>query len=523
MSELIVTCAGCGKRYKGIHSAKRFRCAACENIFTFPDSPRIPQDDTKLCTNCWTGYRASQLVEACQICSQKMSPQVFGQALITASVSALRPATASGHFQSVSSHGSSDNDDNDDEDDAEIEYDELKAQIVDLKSRQTLIQCAQIKLGEERDAATSARDALQEKIVELKTRLSVAAESAEQSRSDVEHAVTSRQAAEALILEHEIRLRAALDAQAAAAKERDEATGARHFSEARLAEFDAHMKAQQEILSQARTDRDEARGQQRLAENKTVELQTRLDTAREAEEKAAAERAQLANERREIENRFGELNGRLAAEQDALSTAHRERDAANAARENGDARLSELQQTALSAQKAQMTLQIERDNSIELLQDERRKLTETQEHLRHFQELAATALGPLGTEYSRVAKELIEQSEALFKLSLQTQEELDQRRTQIRALAASLKGQLDSTCREFVGRLAQASPDEPVPHEHDGDLQEISAPAPAGRAQKKEPPVLETRVMPAESAESSDTLPIIADEPVPHDAESVSV
>src|SRR5437667_204832 len=40
--QLIVTCAGCGAKYRGESSPKKFRCAACSNLFTFPEKAMTP-------------------------------------------------------------------------------------------------------------------------------------------------------------------------------------------------------------------------------------------------------------------------------------------------------------------------------------------------------------------------------------------------------------------------------------------------------------------------------------------------
>ena len=84
MSEMIVTCAGCGKRFKGSSGSKRYKCTACENQFTFPEYPRIPTDGTVLCSCCWTGYEASENIQSCIVCDQKVSMQFGGRAAIAA-------------------------------------------------------------------------------------------------------------------------------------------------------------------------------------------------------------------------------------------------------------------------------------------------------------------------------------------------------------------------------------------------------------------------------------------------------
>src|SRR6185295_12338377 len=88
---------------------------------------------------------------------------------------------------------------------------------------------------------------------------------------------------------------------------------------------------------------------------------------------------------------------------------------------------------------------------------ERTKRVDAQTRLKQFQDLATTALGPLGNEYVKISRELSEQAEAIFRLAAQTQEELDARRSQLAMIERTLRHRLDGTCREFVEKLAQES------------------------------------------------------------------
>ena len=87
MSELIVTCASCGKRYKGSTPNKKFKCTECQNLFTFPEAPHAPAAGYTCCTNCWTEILIDENVRDCPGCNQKINPRIVGKASSSASVS----------------------------------------------------------------------------------------------------------------------------------------------------------------------------------------------------------------------------------------------------------------------------------------------------------------------------------------------------------------------------------------------------------------------------------------------------
>src|SRR6185295_17583794 len=80
MSTMIVSCAGCGKRYKGA-SGQKSQCKACRNRITFPNATRMPAAGKILCSNCWNAFDLNGS-GACKNCSQKISAQFGGRATI---------------------------------------------------------------------------------------------------------------------------------------------------------------------------------------------------------------------------------------------------------------------------------------------------------------------------------------------------------------------------------------------------------------------------------------------------------
>ena len=103
MAEMIVSCAGCGKRCRGTSGSRKFKCAHCSNLLTFPDSTREPAAGQVLCSFCWTSIPASDSLSVCPSCSQKVSAKLSGKCVIftEASTSSQRmasiPASASAH------------------------------------------------------------------------------------------------------------------------------------------------------------------------------------------------------------------------------------------------------------------------------------------------------------------------------------------------------------------------------------------------------------------------------------------
>lgn len=78
---MIVSCANCGKRFKGSPGSRKFKCSGCSNLFTFPEIAMEPADDHILCSNCWSEMKANPDLRACPMCSQKLSHAHGGKAV----------------------------------------------------------------------------------------------------------------------------------------------------------------------------------------------------------------------------------------------------------------------------------------------------------------------------------------------------------------------------------------------------------------------------------------------------------
>ncbi|MBE7462951.1 MAG: hypothetical protein HS116_05580 [Planctomycetes bacterium] len=80
MSKLIVSCAQCGKRFKGVADGRKYRCTRCATRFRFPEEPQVPPPGQVLCAFCWTPQRASADLATCSGCGEKISPRHGGRA-----------------------------------------------------------------------------------------------------------------------------------------------------------------------------------------------------------------------------------------------------------------------------------------------------------------------------------------------------------------------------------------------------------------------------------------------------------
>jgi ribosomal protein S27E len=83
MDCLVVTCAGCGNKYRGEPNAPPVKCVSCGNTVTFPDGPRVPPSpQVLLCSNCWGEARAHDKLIRCDTCSQKIARLYGGSAAV---------------------------------------------------------------------------------------------------------------------------------------------------------------------------------------------------------------------------------------------------------------------------------------------------------------------------------------------------------------------------------------------------------------------------------------------------------
>ena len=411
MAGLVVTCAGCGKRYKGSQNFKKFKCAACGNLFSFPDSPRAPAADTTLCSCCWTSYPLSPTVRSCTVCSQSISPQFSGRASEeTAGISSgtnrgtgipvtdeknrttttLMKLTETNSKLPVIGNGN----------DPARPTGDLERTLADVQTQLSAALEVQAGLIQERDALAAARDAAKARIAELET------ESGEAQKA--------RGALDVKLAEYQTRLSLWQESQASALKERDEVTQALRGMEGNALELKARLDSAQEARAELVREREKiAADRQRLEEkivelntrvelalqaqqsadaacereresghtlqNRLAETQTRLQVAEESKSHALSELALAGSEKQALQNRVTELEIRMAMQNDAQAAALAARESEAGRLKAAETKVVELEVRNESARAATAMALAERDSSIELRLELERKSAELRE------------------------------------------------------------------------------------------------------------------------------------------------
>jgi hypothetical protein len=151
MNETIVACAGCGKRYKGVPGAKKFKCKACSNLITFPFAPCDPALGKIWCSSCWTEHDAVEGLTSCHVCSQKISLQHGGQAIVWAAGSSLNASVS--------------------EDEIHRGRPDLELKVGELQHQLTSIQASFAEVARQRDEALEKLNNKQCEIAQAQTQL----------------------------------------------------------------------------------------------------------------------------------------------------------------------------------------------------------------------------------------------------------------------------------------------------------------------------------------------------------------
>jgi len=172
MAEMIVSCAGCGKRCRGASGSRKFKCAHCSNLLTFPDAPCEAAAGSVLCSFCWTRIPAHGGLSACPSCKQKVSSKTSGKCVIFAEAS-----SSSQRMASVSQE----------------EFEKAGRQRLDLEARVA-------ELQQQADAGARAKQELEAKVAELVRMLTTAQTEQSMHRMDYERAGRQVQEAQAEIV-----------------------------------------------------------------------------------------------------------------------------------------------------------------------------------------------------------------------------------------------------------------------------------------------------------------------------------
>jgi len=398
MSEVVISCAGCGKRYKGVSGAKKYKCNQCSNLFSFPDSTRTPCEGTLLCSCCWTGVAVTEALSDCLVCEQKISFEHGGRATLTS-----MPSEANVKYPPEESNGTR----------------PISRHAVQVVAVSPVPASAMIPNSTQQAEECKSMEA---KINELQARLNLWQES-----------------------------------QAMALRERDEAGKARQRFETQAAEMQARLLNSQENHSKQALELTLVSESRRALEAQVSDLMSRVTAMQETLNALQKERDAAVQARQVSEERAVRAESQLTPLQQELQRAHEERKQALTERSEFDARSRELAVRVESLQGALTGLRSERDDERRRADDERARLIEARLRLTQFQDIAAAALRPLADQHERISRSLSAEIEGMLEQAHAAQKEYQQRRARLGALEGEMLEQLTSVAREAERILTSAS------------------------------------------------------------------
>ena len=357
MSELIVTCAGCGKRYKGSSSPKKFKCADCQNLFTFPETPQLPGPQMTCCSHCWTEIPVHDDLRDCPNCAQKVNPKCVGRASSPASVSQGSRAVGDSDLQRQLAAVTKERDELQEirkqqdrtmgslleqvafaksqrsatpDPAADTARWELQMEVGQLKTRVSALEDEAKTLVEERDAGAATVLALQQKADEMQSRAAEFAAKAAELETRMS-TTTTRPGLEAggdrktemRVSELETQLAQLEEAQGALVRERDEAIERMNQAETNLEQF---RQAATQALTPLGVDCSKSikrlMGETEAAIEALREQQQEANRVLDQQIKASGEalKVHMKQVRREIVDRFAEVLG-TPAEMSSMQSA----------------------------------------------------------------------------------------------------------------------------------------------------------------------------------------------------------
>lgn len=491
MSEIIVSCAGCCRRYKGQPGPKKFRCTNCDNHLTFPREPHEPIEGTVYCSSCWTGISVTDELAQCPICSQKIDVNAGGgRASWPSGTSGVRAAVnpnedtrrSSGVHEAVSASGSQPSISKTleeklteyqtrlalwqesqaavikERDELAQHRRELEQKVVELSARLDGVTAARDQMMKERDQSSSARQPLELRIAELEAKLGIAADLHAKSEEDIAAARASQRDSDRKSIELEAKLNAAQEQYCAVLNDRNELDSARRQLEVSAAESEARLSTIRDQMEKAQKDCVTAIQSQKGFEDRIVELSARLEVAKEQSAKALELRDNQTRDHAGLEARANELQAKVIQAQQDAAQSRRERDAI--AKESGEypAQIESLKRLLEETARERDEATAERANAVMSLEQQRMAVHDMEIKLRQYQEMAVQALDPLNTEYNRIARELTSESERILAHLLQLESELGLRKERLRSLETALTARLNKACRDAMDRLIAGSP-----------------------------------------------------------------
>ncbi|MFH0939681.1 MAG: hypothetical protein V1899_10445 [Planctomycetota bacterium] len=282
MNKLVITCASCGKRYRGNHGSKPFKCGVCDNLLTIPIAPQAPADGRILCSNCWTELDLQEDLTICSACGENIALLIGGKAKMSKACSSSHLASRHSGKQPAA------NDQTElkkylisalqERDEAVAAHKKQEKVMSDLMAQLAFSKAAQAATI--KDSDEPARWELQMEVGELKSRL-------ESMETQFKNAVHER------------------DKTLAA---REEVEEGRRKAEAHIFELEGYLAAEKQARAQETTLKTRVQINPEL-ERKTLQLEQNVITAREERTAAIKERdeahAKMIQAQSEL-NRFRE-------------------------------------------------------------------------------------------------------------------------------------------------------------------------------------------------------------------------
>ncbi len=390
--QLIVTCAGCGAKYRGESGPKKFRCAACSNLFTFPDQPKSAAAGSILCSNCWTETVPTEKLKNCGFCSQRVAPRYGGVAAEDKQAkakkqlvpndpnltdAAARANPPSGEMKAggvIAPPERKKSGEFEGGDWKEIGR-EQKPDVPDPKKTQAFDLMTELKNELEPEMQGVVESIMKSQQFNIKDHqphdaVPRSANNGEQKPpSDHQAEEARRQAAAVLALQAKLN---AVEAQLQTEKQaREQVTGERNALNAKVADLDARLVQESTAREAAAQNNITPELQAKVAElqARVGELTARVASEGSAKTSIAAERDELRKLKHERESNDADLETRLNEQRTATETVQRERDHWFAAHKELDtksadhsARVADLETRLGNERKSRETLHKERDS-----------------------------------------------------------------------------------------------------------------------------------------------------------------
>ncbi|MEI6234058.1 MAG: hypothetical protein WCT04_13470 [Planctomycetota bacterium] len=425
--QLIVTCAGCGAKYRGESGPKKFRCAACSNLFTFPEQPKTASAGTILCSNCWTETVPTEKLKTCGFCSQRVSPRYGGLAAEDKQVKVKQPsvrndpnllkAATNPHNSSgeIPAGGGPRTESNGNVKFTSDEWKEIggesKQESVDSKKTQAFELMAELKkeLEPEMQSVVASMMKSQEIKIDRSTLQQHApSDSNPHMESSLPHQPHLHPTGEQAILaptptntgiaplhshpqydaekhETQSRLNAIEQQLAAEIQSREKLLGERNTLEVKVADLEGRLIQEQSMRQAASSD-----GVVRDLQAKVSDLSNLAAADKRSKEQMIQERMQLEELWRERDAKVAELTARLNSDTSTRAAINIERDELRAFKRDHEAKQGEIEAHFFAERKANETLQYERNQLLEKLAELESSHSELKSaHATHINSLAA--------------------------------------------------------------------------------------------------------------------------------------